>query len=332
MFANTVGKKSVENSLSSSKNDNSLFIIKQFDSNQDLLIRPAQNVDEVSIAMEWAAQEGWNVGKHDAKAYYKAFPSGCRLLLVKEQLVGAIFLANYSKDFVFIGLFVVEKSFRGKGFGKILWEYAMREVEKKISVGLYAVPQQVSRYASSNFKTLNNILRWNAQAPAVTNFSVGANSLNKTLLIEKSNTDLIAQVNEYESKMFPAPRFELIKAMLELPQVVGVAIKESEQIVGYGLIRPCQKGYRIGPLYANSFEAVKALTTKLLEMIAGLNETVVFDTLPPSQNRFITMFAEYFNLQRVNDADTYAMFKGEIPKEIEESFEKTYAACSLELG
>lgn len=300
-------------------------------SNQ-LIIRTAKSIEELTIVMNWAVEEGWNVGKYDAKAYYKAFPTGCRLLLHEDKIVGGIFLAEYNNQFTFIGLFIVEKNYRDQGLGKLLWDDTMKQLEKMTSIGLYAVPQQVSRYQKSDFKSSNDILRWETQMPSNSSSLGTAENTNNVLFLDKENSDLILQVDEYDNKMFRMPRFSLIKAMLEIQQVVGFAVKEQGKVVGYGIIRPCQKGHRIGPLYANNFEDVKNLTLKLLDVVRQLNTPIIFDAPSPELNKFITAFAEYFNLQRVKDADTQAMFKGEMPKEIEETTDKLYAICSLELG
>ena len=43
----------------------------------DFIIR-RMNRDEVSLAIEWAADEGWNPGLHDAECFYVADPDGFR--------------------------------------------------------------------------------------------------------------------------------------------------------------------------------------------------------------------------------------------------------------
>ena len=36
--------------------------------------------DELQIAIDWAQQEGWNPGLHDAETFYQADPDGFLLL------------------------------------------------------------------------------------------------------------------------------------------------------------------------------------------------------------------------------------------------------------
>src|ERR1700733_14572496 len=51
-------------------------------------IRTAIDQEELQKVMELAVEEGWNVGKHDAKTYFQTFPKGCKILLVNEEVVG----------------------------------------------------------------------------------------------------------------------------------------------------------------------------------------------------------------------------------------------------
>ena len=111
-------KKPEEKSVTEFREEEkSVIEFKESDS-AELTIRTAQNYQEVSTAIGWAIKEGWSVTEHDAKTYFSAFPKGCRLLFHKKQLIGAIFLANYDNNFVFIGLFIVDKNYRGQGYEK----------------------------------------------------------------------------------------------------------------------------------------------------------------------------------------------------------------------
>ena len=42
--------------------------------------------DEVELAIDWAAREGWNPGLHDAACYYAADPNGFLVGLLQYPL------------------------------------------------------------------------------------------------------------------------------------------------------------------------------------------------------------------------------------------------------
>ena len=54
----------------------------------DLFIRPA-SYRELDLALEWAAQEGWNPGLSDAECFYAADPEGFLLAFRDGELVAS---------------------------------------------------------------------------------------------------------------------------------------------------------------------------------------------------------------------------------------------------
>jgi [ribosomal protein S18]-alanine N-acetyltransferase len=349
---------------------------------EEYIIRSVKSVEEMKMIVQWAVLEGWPIGKHDADCYLETFKEGCKVIVHKdkqEDPLGAILLSDYSdkeeskvialkeeqKDpqqeeqedlqgaipFTFIGLFIVRKDRRREGLGTMLWEQSMKITENRLSVGLFAVPQQISRYKRAGFKTAGEILRWETQGPFT---SVQDDS---ALPLKVSDTELdkelIQDVARYDCNFFPKSRFNLIKRMLEKDDAFGFALRDQEgkrEIIGYGMIRSCCiKGcYRFGPLYANNFESAKVLGEKLLGILSGKEEvTVVFDTPSGSHNY---SFCEYLQLKKnptantslmiknqasSASANTYSMFKNQASEEhnvLEKLMRNMYSVCSLEVS
>ncbi|MCI5125057.1 MAG: GNAT family N-acetyltransferase [Candidatus Electrothrix sp. AR5] len=71
---------------------------------------------EVDVAVEWAAQEGWNPGIHDADCYFTADPNGFLIGLLDDEPIATISAINYS--FGFIGFYIVKPEHRGTGYGQ----------------------------------------------------------------------------------------------------------------------------------------------------------------------------------------------------------------------
>ena len=70
---------------------------------------------EVDLAIEWAAQEGWNPGLHDADCFYAADPSGYFVGLMDDEPIACISAVSYGETFGFIGFYIVRPEFRGRG-------------------------------------------------------------------------------------------------------------------------------------------------------------------------------------------------------------------------
>lgn len=307
-----------------SKNDTG----KDFDLSR-FSIRSAKSADEVNQAMKWATEEGWNVGKHDGQTYYEAFKEGCKLLMLDDKTpIGAIFLAAYGKNFVFIGLYILEKNYRGNGLGKVLWQHAMKEIES-FNAALYAVPEQIDRYKKSGFNFSYNVNRWNIKTKGSKQLDIKDEN---TTQIDSKDENLLTQISEYDARMFPKPRFNLIKLLLKANATIGFVIRNKQQIEGYGIIRECQRGYRLGPLYANTLESAKNVTERLLKSIDKENQIVIVDSPSEKENHHIKYFHEYFSSEPDKPSNTQAMSKDTMPPEVGNNLDKLYGACSLELG
>ena len=67
----------------------------------------AMTRDEVPIAVDWAAEEGWNPGINDGDVFYHADPQGFFLALEDGEPVGCCSAVVYRRQFAFFGLFIV---------------------------------------------------------------------------------------------------------------------------------------------------------------------------------------------------------------------------------
>ena len=70
---------------------------------------------EVQLAVDWAAAEGWNPGLHDAALFYAADPQGFLAGFLGDRLIATISAVRYRQDFGFIGFYIVTPEFRGHG-------------------------------------------------------------------------------------------------------------------------------------------------------------------------------------------------------------------------
>jgi len=83
-------------------------------------IRPMRR-EEIDLAIEWAAREGWNPGLHDADAFHVADPQGFLIGLLDGEPVATLSAVRYGADFGFMGFYIVDPACRGKGYGLQLW-------------------------------------------------------------------------------------------------------------------------------------------------------------------------------------------------------------------
>ncbi len=115
----------------------------------DLRIRPMRP-DEISIAVDWAAAEGWNPGFADAACFAAVDPQGFFIGEV-DGAPAAVSCVNYNAGFAFLGFFIVRADLRGRGYGSRIWNAAMTHAGPRI-VGLDGVVAQQQNYRKSGFE------------------------------------------------------------------------------------------------------------------------------------------------------------------------------------
>ncbi len=282
--------------------------------NETLLIRTMGRA-EMDFAVELAAREGWNPGLHDGACFYKADPEGFLIGYVGDKPVGCISAVSYEKCFGFIGFYIMVPEYRGQGYGIRLADAALKRLTDQ-PVGLDGVLEQQENYRRSGFKTAYRNIRF--ECPAVKDASSDGTDL---VPIQKIPFE---QLEAYDRQCFPAGRRAFLRAWIEMPQAYGVGCLEDAGLCGYGLIRKCRQGYKIGPLFADDAEKAERLYIKLSSH-AEENGIVYLDV--PEVNRAGLQIAEKYRMRKV--FETARMYKGEEPK-IASS--KVFGVTTFELG
>jgi hypothetical protein len=65
--------------------------------------------DDVKLAVDWAAREGWNPGLNDGSCFYDADPQGFFMGELKGEPIGCISAVSYGDSFGFIGFYIIRK-------------------------------------------------------------------------------------------------------------------------------------------------------------------------------------------------------------------------------
>ncbi len=212
---------------------------------------------DVEVAVDWAAGEGWNPGLHDAEAFYAADPSGYLIGEIDGRPVATISVVSYGDDFGFLGFYIVHPDFRGRGYGLKIWQAGMRQLEGK-NVGLDGVVAQQNNYRKSGF-----VYAYGNQRYEGTGGGEGADGA-----VPISDVDFDA-VLAYDTACFAAPRRAFLSSWLKQPESNGFAVVEGGALKGYGLIRSCRSGHKIGPLFAESAEIAERIYRALAATVPG---------------------------------------------------------------
>ena len=200
----------------------------------------------IETAVKFAAAEGWNPGRHDAACFYEADPEGFLVGALGEEIVSTISAVRYGSVYGFVGLYIVTPEHRGKGLGYALWREAMHRLERIRTIGLDGVLAQQANYAKSGFAIAHRNIRYECKG--------GGTVPSGVLPIAKVPFDRLLA---FDTQCFSTPREVFLRAWISQPDAFGYAAVDASGVYGYGIIRPCLQGYKIGPLFAES-ESVAA--------------------------------------------------------------------------
>jgi GNAT superfamily N-acetyltransferase len=278
----------------------------------DLHIR-TMRPDEFSIAVNWAAAEGWNPGLADDSCFAVADPEGFFIGELDGVPAATVSCVNYGASFAFLGFYIVRQDLRGRGYGLRMWRAAIAHAGPRV-VGLDGVVAQQQNYQKSGFKLAYANVRYGG--------IVAVPDMPRGGIVPLSDVPLAA-LEAYDATVFPAPRAAFLRSWIGSPGHVARALVRDGELVGWGVIRRCRKGRKIGPLVAHD-RSVAEIVLQALLATAGGGE-VLLDA--PSINREAVALAQDLGLVPV--FETARMYTGAIPSL---RLERIFGVTTFELG
>jgi GNAT superfamily N-acetyltransferase len=268
---------------------------------------------DLDAAVDLAAAEGWNPGLHDADAFRAADPDGFFVADLDGQSIGCISAVSYEGGFGFIGLYIVSPPYRGHGVGMQLWNAAMARLGGH-NVGLDGVLAQQDNYRRSGFTSAYRNIRFERTGSAVA--------------AEEGSVDLrtvpFEKLCDYDRRAFPAPRPAFLRSWIDRPGTRALARYDGVTIRGYGVIRPCRTGFKIGPLFADTGEDADALYRGLVSTVPS-GTAVYLDV--PEVNEAAMALARRQAMRRV--FETARMYTGRAP---DVALDHVFGVTTFELG
>lgn len=270
--------------------------------------------DEVDLAIEWAAEEGWNPGIDDASSFYSADPHGFFIGLLGDEPIATLSAVKYDDSFGFLGFYIVKPEYRKNGYGVELWNTTLKYLEG-CNIGLDGVVAQQDNYKKSGFQLAYRNIRYEGH---------GDGDVPSNPLVVKLSTLPFETIDSYDRIFFPANRTPFLKSWLSQANGNALGIVRNGKLTGYGVIRKCRQGYKIGPLFADNPEWAELLFLSLKSRVAPA-EPFYLDT--PEPNKTAIALAERYKMHPV--FETARMYRGEEPST---PLNRLYGVTSFELG
>ena len=174
---------------------------------------------------------------------------------LNDEPVASISAVRYGKGFGFIGFFMVKPEHRGKGYGFEIGQRALAHLDGRL-IGIDGVVAQQENYQKAGFNPAHRNIRYQG---------VGTGeSLIHSEIVPLSITPL-DEIVACDHRFFPEKRDAFVKSWISRPGTRAFGMRREGKLAGYGVLRPCRSGYKIGPLFAPDSHGAKAL----LETLGG---------------------------------------------------------------
>jgi len=231
----------------------------------ELIIRNMTRA-EVDALIEWAAREGWNPGLHDAELFWATDPEAFIAAELEGELIGGGAITSYAGEFGFMGFFIMRPEFRGRGLGNQLWqarrERLLARLHPGASIGMDGVFDMQDYYARGGFVFSHRNLRFRAEIGE----SPAHPDKEEVVALSALPFDDVAA---YDRRCFPAPRPTFLKGWIAQPDALALGLRRNGHLAGYGVVRRCREGCKVGPLFADDGAVAEALYGRLAAFAAG---------------------------------------------------------------
>jgi hypothetical protein len=225
---------------------------------------------------------------------------------------------RYDDSFGFMGCYIVDEAQRGRGYGLAIHEAGRRHlvgctqggdgvlenVEKYKRIG------RVFAYRNARYAAVKPEV-WHAPAPDATT---------------DARAVPFSALEALDRACFPAPRTAFLQTWLHQPDAHALAVVDAagDAARGYGVIRRCFTGWKIGPLFAQDTATADTLLRALVGRIPD-GDPFVLDVAEPNADGLA--LAQRYGMSEV--FATARMYTGPFPVV---RLDWVYGVTTFELG
>jgi GNAT superfamily N-acetyltransferase len=271
---------------------------------------PSARAAEAAIA--WADAEGWNPGLDDGQRFLAADPDAFLAVERDGEIVATVSCALYGDAYAFIGFYIVRPDLRRRGIGTALFERALARANGRV-VGLDGVLEQQATYERHGFRLAHRNVRWRTDG--------GGDRPSE--LVELSSVPF-EQVVAFDAGVFGTARGRFLQGWIHRPPGHALGCLTGGGLAGYGVVRPCRVGAKVGPLFANEEEVAELLLAGLLATAGPGRE--VFVDMPAANPESARLRA---TLEMEPSFETVRMYLNGPPRE---DVRKVFGVTTFEFG
>lgn len=270
---------------------------------------------ELPQLAQWAQEEGWNPGRHDLTLAWNLQREAFVALRHHNALVGAGTIFRHDPGYGFMGFFIVDGEYRGRGLGSELWHYRRDALKARLArggiIGMDGVPDLVPFYTKGGFTPTYRSVRM--QGTARTGRS------NAVALTVRD----LPEIERLDQPTFPVGRAAFLTSWMSQEHTVVRGVRRDGDLVAWAMARPCATGFKLGPVVALNPSAAEEAILGVTEQIVG--QQIQIDV--PEVNHDAFRVAEGLGLTEVFSCTR--LYLGGIPVV---DTDRIYGVTSFEFG
>jgi GNAT superfamily N-acetyltransferase len=238
-------------------------------------IRP-MITNDLNQAISLSNSEGWNQTEKDWKLLLENPLNICIVAQCNNQVIGTATALNHSNKIAWIGMVLVDKSFRGRGVGKMLLTNIIGALRNVDSIKLDATPVGLPLYQKLGFIDEYKIYRM--INPSLQSFE------KQTFSYEPVNIDLesFSDVLKLDKRIFGTARTYLLQALFSNYPAKAYLVNRNKKLDGYMFGRNGARFNYIGPVAALAEDSARILISKALESVN--HQPVALDILQDKED------------------------------------------------
>lgn len=228
------------------------------------------NLHDVEQALELSKAENWNQTEKEWELLIGNHDNICVAATLGDKLIGTATAINYENKVGWIGMVIVDKSYRGQKISNLLLSGLIENSKNIISLKLDATPAGQPVYQNFFFTDEYLVYRLTAKVVFKNNFQFEAG-----ISVEMASLENLEEITEYDKQIFGAGRKQLIEFLIRNFPEKSWILRQNGQINGIALGRIGSRFHQVGPVCASSLNFTKLLILKSFENCE--NNPVVID-------------------------------------------------------
>jgi len=268
---------------------------------------------DIEVAVSWAKAEGWNPGLNDGHCFYQTDPKGFFVGKLKGEIIAVGSAVAYDENYGFCGFYIVDEAHRHQGYGLELTLERLAYMGER-NVGIDGVLDMCDKYARLGYQMAHKNSRYRGQMRLA--------KIPCEAIVDAREIDF-EHLLTYDARHFFTQREAFLKPWIEQDNALALAYVGDGRIKGFGVIRECFEGYKIGPLFADNEQVADTLFNHLVHHIDG----AVFLLDIPEVNTSAQALVSEYGLSLVFETGRmYLRGEPDLP------LDDIYGITSLELG